>query len=384
MAIRHIIKTTIKNGKEVYSLRVYGQAYPKAKRAEVNGRAYSEKEVTAELKRLESECVKKSLMLTNRTPIFEKLLDEYAHHLEKGSPFLRRVEPTTARDSRRVIEMYGKHLLKRPIAEINQADIVDALSLMGQENLSYSRMKAFRGAMNGFMRWLIQNRKVPTSFSNPMDGLVLDREKHERVPPILNIEQMRYLLERAYALQHPYADLWTATYNCGGRAGEMKALLKSDIDFNRKCVVISKSYHQRLKVSKSTKTGKCREVDMNATLEATLKKMVATTEGPYVFPRLKEWMRGEQAKVLRAFCIGIGLPPISFHALRACWATHLISSGVEPAKVMVMAGWTELKTMQYYIRWSGIQARGANGVLDAFAPRQNTGEVVSIFGQQHG
>ncbi len=58
----------------------------------------------------------------------------------------------------------------------------------------------------------------------------------------------------------------------------------------------------------------------------------------FIFPRSWEWDKGEQARVLRAFCIGNRLPSVRFHALRACFATQLISTGIPATVVMKICG----------------------------------------------
>ena len=47
-----------------------------------------------------------------------------------------------------------------------------------------------------------------------------------------------------------------------------------------------------------------------------------------------------------------------FHTLRACFATHLLASGAEPAKVMKIGGWKDLKTFEIYIRLAGVDISG--------------------------
>jgi integrase len=63
------------------------------------------------------------------------------------------------------------------------------------------------------------------------------------------------------------------------------------------------------------------------------------------------------------------MPSVSFHNLRATWATILLNNGVEPAKVMAMGGWKSLKTMMIYLRMAGIQVRGATDTLVLNASR---------------
>ena len=45
-------------------------------------------------------------------------------------------------------------------------------------------------------------------------------------------------------------------------------------------------------------------------------------------------------------------------------ASYMLSKGIEPIKVMSMGGWKDLKTMQIYIRKSGINIRGITKCLD--------------------
>ena len=98
-----------------------------------------------------------------------------------------------------------------------------------------------------------------------------------------------------------------------------------------------------------------------------------------VLPRFWEWTKGQQARVLRAFCEGIGLPSIKFHTLRACFATQLIRSSVAPAVVMKICGWKDLETMQRYIRLAGIETQGATNVLKVLPEADVAAQVVNLF-----
>ena len=67
--------------------------------------------------------------------------------------------------------------------------------------------------------------------------------------------------------------------------------------------------------------------------------------------------------MLKEFCRSVGLTPIKFHTLRACFATQLISDGVEPIKVMKVCGWMDLKTMARYVRLAGVDEMGITNYL---------------------
>jgi integrase len=102
--------------------------------------------------------------------------------------------------------------------------------------------------------------------------------------------------------------------------------------------------------------------------------------GSCLFPRFWEWDIGQQAQVLRMFCIEIGVPSVRFHTLRACFATHLISRGVPSATIMKICGWKELKTMERYVRLAGIDERGATEGLGFIPTDQGIMEnVVRMF-----
>ena len=58
------------------------------------------------------------------------------------------------------------------------------------------------------------------------------------------------------------------------------------------------------------------------------------------------------------FLMGLALPRIRFHDLRATWATLILGLGIPPIKVLVMGGWKDLKTMQFYIRKAGVDISG--------------------------
>ena len=100
----------------------------------------------------------------------------------------------------------------------------------------------------------------------------------------------------------------------------------------------------------------------------------------FLLPRFRDWNKGEQARVLRAFSIGNGLSSIKFHTLRACFATQLISTGIPATIVMKICGWKDLKTMQRYIRLAGIDEAGATESL-RFIPTEEAvmEKVVSMF-----
>lgn len=100
----------------------------------------------------------------------------------------------------------------------------------------------------------------------------------------------------------------------------------------------------------------------------------------HVLPQFPEWKNGQGGSVLRMFLEQIGIhKDVVFHTLRACFATHLLSTGVEPLKVMRMGGRNDLKTFQIYLRTSGVDVRGVAEALDVIAEAKNTENVIPLF-----
>jgi len=135
-----------------------------------------------------------------------------------------------------------------------------------------------------------------------------------------------------------------------------------------------------LNIIKSTKAGYWRTVPISPELRQLI-LVLKQNESHYVLPRFTNWERGEQAKDLRAFLKGIGLPSIKFHALRACFATQLLAKGTPPAIVMKICGWRDLKTMEFYIRVAGVDEKGATDCLSILpSEAQVMDNVVQLFG----
>lgn len=68
-----------------------------------------------------------------------------------------------------------------------------------------------------------------------------------------------------------------------------------------------------------------------------------------------------------------------FHDLRASWATALLGLGIEPAKVMIAGGRSDIKTMMIYMRKAGISIRGMTDDLRLHDPEKTDGKVFSLY-----
>ncbi len=164
----------------------------------------------------------------------------------------------------------------------------------------------------------------------------------------------------------------------GLRSGELFALLWSDIDLENRIVHVNKSWSSKNGL-KDTKSGRSRVVPISDELLKFLKeqRLMAGTS-VHVLPRLHEWQRGGQAKVLRDFCKRIAITPIRFHDLRATFITNLLAQGVPLAVVMAIVGHNQIETTNEYLRKAGVEIKGATDRLGYEIPNLESGQVVPL------
>ena len=107
--------------------------------------------------------------------------------------------------------------------------------------------------------------------------------------------------------------------------------------------------------------------------------MVTNKSGVHLLPRIVNWERGNQAAILREFCIGLGITPICFHDLRATFITQMFANGANIAEVQSIVGHSQLKTTQVYLRLAGVNIKGATEKLNFIDPiSSNLENVVDI------
>lgn len=290
-------------------------------------------------------------------------------------------EANTVSDHVGLLRNCTKPWLKKAASEIYRGDARELFNALAQDGRSHAYLKHLKSTINVVFRWGIEQRLILGIHESPVHGLSLEGAKAEKVPDILTLEEIRKLLHEAKIMEHEWYPVWATALLTGMRNGELHALLWTDVDFDNRRITVSKSYHSRRRFVKSTKSGYWRNVPISDELHSLLLELKAKAGNRiHVLPRLTKWDDGLQAEVLRAFCRGIGIRSVKFHALRACFATQLLAHDIAPARVMKICGWRDLKTMQYYIRLAGVDERGATQVLKVMpSDAAVMGEVVNMF-----
>jgi len=290
----------------------------------------------------------------------------------------QKLSESTRQDYVASISKHTQAWWKRSAASISKADVKEVLSQMAVHSSSISYQNKVKVMINRVFIFGIESGLIPKLDKSPAHGINLGREEQKK-PEILTIKEIRKLLTEAKNLEHPWFYPWAMALLTGMRNGELYALTWGDVDWENHALSITKSYNCRRRCVKSTKSGDWRSVPVSSELEALLKELKAQAKGrEHVLPRLPGWEKGIQAKELRKFCLGIGLPSIKFHTLRACFATQLIRSGIPPIQIQKICGWKDLETMQRYVRLAGIEIAGVTEGLKVLPTREIMAKVAGL------
>lgn len=203
----------------------------------------------------------------------------------------------------------------------------------------------------------------------------------DKLKSVLTEQQVRLFLNKAKELDWEWYPHWALALYTGMRNGELYALRWDRVNFETRQIKVDTSWNNH-DGFKSTKSGDDRIIEIAPSLLPLLKELkLQTGNSAFVLPRIDKWDKGEQARELRMFLVGMGLPPVRFHDLRATWATILLSKGVEPIKVMKAGGWKDMKTMMIYVRKAGVDIKGMSDCLELHNPATETGQVLRFEGR---
>ena len=292
------------------------------------------------------------------------------------------VHQTTQSDYITSLKIHTISWWDRAAATITRNDVKEVLNQIRVNGHTVSFQKRVRNLINRAFNFGMDSGLIRDVNASPVVGIHLGKDQ-EKKPEILTISEIRRLLEAAKALNSYWYPVWAMALMTGMRNGELYALEFRDIDWEGNSISVNKSYNGRLKVIKSTKAGYWRTVPMSSELKAfliELKKEAGTRST--VLRHNHHWSRGMQAVELRKFCLGLGLPSVRFHALRACFSTQLIRNGVPPIQIQKICGWKDLKTMQRYIRMAGIEIEGATEVLKVLPDSEIAKKATELFSSE--
>lgn len=143
----------------------------------------------------------------------------------------------------------------------------------------------------------------------------------------------------------------------GLRKGEIGALTPRDINFERNCIVVRRSYSEKEKRLKNTTKGKTfRIIEMNQDMASILKARIERTKSDSdLLFNTKTWA----IKNFSKYCVKAGVREIHFHSLRHTCLTNLANGyGMDAPlplpQVQKIAGHKDIGTTMRYVHVDGI------------------------------
>ena len=276
-----------------------------------------------------------------------------------------------------MLKLWTKDWMNRPCKELSIKDGKDLLLAASNEDLKPASIRKIKTYVNLVFRYGVQEGIIEGVKNSPVHGVPFDLSDGDVLPEILTAEQVKKLLLEAKIQDHAWYPIWATALMTGMRSSELYALRKGNVLIDEGIVRIGESWDWVNDCAKVTKAGYWRSAPIASALRPILEEcMSQNPESPFVFPRIQEWELGEQAKVLREFCEAIGIPSVRFHTLRACFATHLLTMGVDAGTIMAIGGWSNFKTFRIYIRLAGVTERHkTEGLGKLLVPTANSIEA---------
>lgn len=341
----------------------------------------TEKAAISEDKKLFRDLTEKLHQMESAGIRWKDVIDRWLRHQELYPS--GRYTRTTIVDYVAILRNWTTPWLNRVASEINRGDGREVLQHALNEGKKHSFRKHLKSVIHLIYTWGIEERMIKGVHESPVKGIELEREREEKIPEILTLEEIRTLLLKARQQGHPWYPIWVTAVFTGCRNGELLELKRSDLELiSREDAIkqdalpfqqrrygflrVRRNWNTRLKIVGPTKAGYWRTVPVSSELYWFLvqdRKVETLKPDDYILPHSDDWKAGYQAVILRGFCQANQLPSLRFHALRACFATQLISAGIPATVVMKIAGWKDMKTMQRYIRMAGIDEAGATEIL---------------------
>lgn len=311
-------------------------------------------------KELRDECVRELCRRSQLGKHWGGIVESWIHQQQE----IGRISKLTIVDYQSMLERWTKDIWEIPAKDLARKDIAKLIDKAKHEGKSNSFLNKLQGSIGQIYKWGKDEGLIKSQIENVISGLSYFK-RNEKVPEILNRHDLKRFLSEAREREHKYFYVWAFASVTGMRNGELMALEWSDVNLDERTISVNKSYNKRLNETKCTKAGYFRTVPISPELETLLMELKNTNlDSKYVLPRFSSWINANQAIETRSFCKEIGVTSVRFHSLRACFATHLLSNGTPSTVVQKICGWENLKTMERYIRFSGVNEKGATDNLN--------------------
>lgn len=172
-------------------------------------------------------------------------------------------------------------------------------------------------------------------------------------------ERDRFIAE-AYHLDPPFVTLVAVASHTGLRLGELAALTRADLDFDRRMIRVRGNFNMAIGKLLPTKGGEIEDVPMNPVVMEALWDRRQTMPSAEVFPKA---LFVEARKRLRALAQEVGVQPIRFHDLRHGFASCAVMSGMSMDTVQQLLRHKSGQMTKRYVHLHPDHLKGATDAL---------------------
>ena len=187
-----------------------------------------------------------------------------------------------------------------------------------------------------------------------------------KVPTALTPGQVKLLLSscgtRAYGDVRDRAAIMTL-YDSGMRIGELLALRVDQVDLRAGQILIARSKNGKGRIV-PVGAQACRALDRY--LRARSRYVRRDSQTLFLSVRGAPWTYHAAETQLKRRAVSVGLPQFHVHCLRASFAINWTESGGDPASMLQICGWQDLRMAQRYM--SSASARLAAAEHRRFSP----------------
>ncbi|MBU2514212.1 site-specific integrase [bacterium] len=368
-----MIKQFMENGKTCFTVQAYGTTR--------TGQQVRRRRILRDVKRaaavkLERELNYELQQLKQGFSFAGLTYEDFLiHHFY---PYVDEQFPTEYESLKLTINKWAKPIMQLKLESINPTDIKEILDKAG-ETLANATVKKLRSSFHRCFEFAIQGGYGKP---NPVASVKnSNKRQRETEPQILTRKEIQILLTEAKKHRPEWYKIWAFALFTGMRSGEMYALLRQDIDLENKLISVTKSFNKRVGI-KSTKSGRNRRISVSEKIMPLVKELMVGPIHEPLLPRPYQWKKSDQARVLKDFCRSIGITPIKFHSLRACFAVQMLLSGSSLITVQSLLGHSSVKSMIPYIRIAGVDIANATDEIQIELPKSQksqTDNVVNLF-----
>jgi integrase/recombinase XerC len=257
----------------------------------------------------------------------------------------------TRRAYRKDIQNFFSFLAEssQPIVELKQ---VDGMMLRGYLGFLHRKNKKTTiarklSAIRSFFKFLVKKGII---LENPTE-LVLTPKQDKTIPVYLSVDEMFRLLDSIQT--HTLLDLrnraiFETLYSSGIRVAELAGMNISDVDFSAAVLQVSgKGNKQRIVPVGQKALAAIKAYRMRLQKEIG---QIAISSGPLFLNRFHKRLSPRSiARILQKLVDAVGLlTPVSPHALRHTFATHMLDAGADLRAVQELLGHKSLSTTQKY------------------------------------